>query len=146
MPEQPKHLANLDAYPAESLAPSTRIGAATIRFTGATGLVATAFGFQGITATRLATGHYRVHMPRSPQLTTRYLAQSVVPTGHQGPTGVGFGVELANRAGPSGTVDLFTTRGAPSGFPTILTSGVPANPPHLAEVDLFVFTTPFPRY
>jgi hypothetical protein len=146
MPEQPKQFANLDAYPAEALNPSVRLGAATIRFTGATGLVGTAFGIPGITATRMATGHYRVAFPRSPARSMKFQATPVSPTGYQGPTGVGFNVQLANRSAPSGTIDIFTTRGHPSGAAINLTSGIPMNPPDLSEVDLLVFTTPITRY
>lgn len=151
MADQTKVMWNEAVYPlAGTFQPHARVGAATVRFDGATGLVATVFGIPGISATRLATGHYRVAFPRSPARSIKCQATPVHNIGTayqgQGPTGIGFSVQLANRSAPSGTIEMILTRGQPSAPATNLALGVPVNPPALSEVDLLLFITPIIRF
>jgi len=151
MADKPRVLTNEMVFPWDgTMQPRARWAAATVRFYGATGLVGTAFGIPGMSATRVATGHYRVHMPRAPNLSQKFsfTPMAAIPTAYQGqgPTGIGFGVVGANRAPASGTVDFFTTRGHPTATDTRLTQGIPVNPDAGSEVDVFVFTTPYTQY
>lgn len=148
MAEKPKVLANERRYPLQGLAaPYAMVDAGTIRFVGS-GLVGTAFGIPGMGATRIATGQYRVTIPRahgrpSPAHVQKYTTQFVSPTGFQGPTGVGLNTQITHRSPASGTFDLWTV-GTPTGFGVM--GGLPANPPALSEVDVWVFTTPLTKY
>ena len=150
MAEKPKVLQNERRFPpAGTIAPDAMFDACTVRISGPSGLVGTAFGIPGVGATRIATGQYRVTIPRAPQTPSpahvqRYFAQAVAPTGFQAPTGVGFNAQIAHRAPASGTFDLFTTKASPTGLGNV--GQIPVNPPHNSEIDVWIFTTPITRY
>lgn len=150
MAEKPKVLQNERRFPiAGVIAPDAMLDACTVRISGPSGLVGTAFGIPGIGATRIATGQYRVTIPRapftpSPAHVQRFWTQSVNPTGFQGPTGVGFNTKVTNRSPASGTFDLWTTRSSPTGLANI--GELPVNPPHNSEIDVWIFTTPITKY
>ena len=150
MADQPRTLTTEALYQIEgSSAPKGRFDAATIRFTGNTGLVGTAFGIPNISATRVGTGHYRVHMPYAPNLSQKFSLSTVsTPTAVNG-SGIHFGIgaELFNKCPASGTVEILFGRSANTGTGvTQLTDKILTNPPTLTEVDLFVFTTPITQY
>ena len=150
MAEKPKVLQNERRFPpAGTTAPDSMTDACTVRISGPSGLVGTAFGIPGVGATRIATGQYRVTIPRapftpSPAHVQRIWTQAVSPTGFQSPTGVGFNVQVGHKSPGSGTFDLWTTKASPTGLGNV--GQIPVNPPHNSEIDVWIFTTPIQKY
>lgn len=135
------------------------IADATIEIRGS-GLVATAYGFPGLSATLVATGLYDIRYPQAAALGVRIYPHAMGPEG-KGPTGAligpqgsgfqgalpGFNVHMSHVSGPSGSALLNTTSPLvnPSGAvgPTGTT---PIRPPTGSIVNLQFLVSPIRRY
>lgn len=135
------------------------IADATVEFRGS-GLVATAYGFPGLSATYVATGIVDLRFPQVANLGMRILPNALGPE-TRGPTGAligpqgsgfgvttpGFGVHMSHVNGPSGSALLNITSPLinPSGAvgPTGA-RGMPA--PTGAQVNLLFLAAPIRRY
>lgn len=119
-------------------------GVGKVFFTGTTGLVGTAYGIPGLTATRLSTGAYKVQFPASKSV-------DIIP-GVQAPTGVHYDVQVGNVQPYSGTAELhisqrFNTINSQStgtSQPTGLLR--PQNPASGTCVNLLFFVAPITPY
>src|SRR5688572_8609041 len=94
---------------------------ATIEFAGS-GLVGTAYGFPGLSATLVGTGVYDIRFPQAAERGVRIFPNAIAgeskgPTGALiGPAGSGgvvvtpnFGAHVSHVSGPSGSARLYTT-------------------------------------
>lgn len=129
------------------------LGAATIEL-GSSGLVGTAYGMPGFSATRIATGLYDMRFPQTAIRGAVFLTQPRVQT-YPGPTGavvnsgapVDFAASVSKVGGESGIAYLNTYRSntvQTGASPTYFSSLV--NPPTGAAVDVFLIGSPIARY
>jgi hypothetical protein len=161
MGEQPK-------FPPKGLGPSWNqgiIGDATLEF-GGSGMVATAYGYPGLSATLIGTGVYDIRVPNVVARGLRIYPQAQAgeqkgPTGAQiGPlasgaavTTPGFNVHMSHVGGPTGSALLNTTSpiANPSGVvgvgAGVGTGGSRAIfPPTGAIVNMLILGSPITRY
>ncbi len=121
------------------------IGDFTLRI-GGSGLVATVFGFPGLSATRVGTGVYDLRYPQTVPRGVRFFLQPeevVSPTGaavfNSGSgSPVSFTANVSHVGGESGVAYLNTSRS----FPTLTA----VNPPTGAIINGLVIGSPITRY
>jgi hypothetical protein len=92
-------------FPLRSVGPKGQnafVGVHKVFFSGTTGLVATSYGIPGVTATRIATGAYRLNYPP-----TRAL--DIIP-GIQAPSGNHYNINVSDVNSYSGTANFQVTR------------------------------------
>lgn len=114
------------------------IGTDTVFFTGATGLVGTAYGIPGVTCTRVSTGLYQVDYP--PCKGANIWAQVRAPTGHS------YTANITALNAVSGTAYLHLTRQVAGKLITTgsmpTTYNQPHNPVSGTMVDLMFMFSP----
>lgn len=129
---------------------------ATIRFVSS-GLVGTAFGFPGLTATLIGTGLVDIRYPTTAIHGARFYPHVVppVPSGTATPGAVPsntvaqFRANMANVSGQSGSAQLQLTtpfQGASSAAGGFASGFTPANAPTGATVNLLMIGSPIRRY
>lgn len=116
------------------------VGMETIFFEGLTGLIGTAYGIPGVTATRVATGAYRMNFPSSPQASGA-MGVVLIPS-LNAPTGNFFGVNVTDVHSVTGVAHLnFTTAEMQvSGAPTNIRR--PVNPASGTRLHVLFYVSP----
>lgn len=118
------------------------VGVHKVFFSGATGLVATSYGIPGVTATRVATGAYRLAFPTSRGV-------DIIP-GVQAPSGAHYNINVSNVQPYSGTAEFQITRNhvgpIASGAAVASSYLAPHNPVSGTFANLLFYVSPITPY
>lgn len=132
-------------YPLNVIGPKGQkafLGMETVFFEGTTGLVGTAYGIPGVTATRIATGSYDLIYPPTREV-------RIIP-GLQAPTGMHYTVNISDVFPFSGKAKIQIARmgggSVPSGSTTPTMMSQPHNPVSGTMLNLQFFVSPITPY